>query len=224
MRAHTVSLMAALALAACSSSGSNDFQRIGALAKAQLAPAEPQAPAPELTRAELDQIPWATIALSFGDGPRSYLVPLADNGGYLTYLDSAGHGLVMFGGAVTGTQAFGKDLEGVLRDPRDPIAHPVPLADWPGRIDRQYQFAVRDNGAYAVTLACVFDRVAAETVEIVELDFDLVRIAETCTNARRQVVNTYWVEAGTGFIWKSVQWLGPDLDQVTIEIIRPYGG
>ncbi len=130
----------------------------------------------------------------------------------------------MLGGAVTGTQAFGKDLEGVLHDPRDPVAHPMPLAEWPGRVDRQYQFTVRDTGAYAVTLACVYDRVAAETIEIVEIGFDLVRISETCTNARRQVVNTYWVEADTGSIWKSEQWLGPDLGQVTIEIIRPYGG
>ncbi len=224
MRARVISIVAALALAACSSSGGNDFQRIGALAKGLLTAAEDPTPAVQLTRAELDQIPSATIALSFGDGPRSYLVPLTDNGGYLTYLDAAGHGLVMFGGAVTGTQASGKDLEGVLHDPRDPIARAAPLVAWPGRIDRQYQFTVRDNGAYEVTLACVFDRVAAETVEIVEIDFDLVRIAETCTNARRQVVNTYWVDADTGLIWKSAQWLGPDLGHVTIEIIRPYSG
>lgn len=224
MRAAAISLIAVLVLAACSSAGSSDFQRIGALAKAKVASAGPSAPPPQPTRAELDLIPSATIALSRGGGPRSYLVPLSDNGGYLTYLDAAGSGFVMFGGAVTGTQAWGKDLEGVLHDPRDPVAHPVPLAAWPTRIDRQYQFSMRDSGTYAITLACVYDRVAAERIEIVEIEFDLVRITETCTNARRQVVNTYWIEARTGFIWKSVQWLGPDLGQVTVEIIRPYAG
>ena len=217
---------AVLALTAACSSGDNEFQRIGAVAKSSIFGAgEPPPPPPELTREALNQIPSATIALILGtEGPRTYLVPLADNGGYLTYLDSAGHGLVMFGGAVTGTQAFGKDLEAVRHDRRDPIAHPMPLTDWPAQIYRDYQYALRDGEDYSVTLSCVFDRVVAETVEIVEINFELVRIGETCTNARRQVVNTYWVEEDTGFIWKSVQWLGPSLGQVTVEIIRPYSG
>lgn len=217
---------AALTLAAaCSSGGDNQFQRLGGLTKAAIfGPGEAPPPQPELTRAELNQIPSATIALIVDDAPRAYLVPLADNGGYLNYLDAAGHGVIMFGGAVTGTQAFGKDLEAVRHDRRDPVAHPTPLANWPTQVYRDYQLAVRDGADYSITLSCVFDRIVAETIEIVEIDFDLVRIAETCTNARRQVVNTYWVEEDTGFIWKSTQWLGPSLGQVTVEIIRPYSG
>ncbi len=220
--------LAALALSAllagCSSSGSSDLGRIAELAKQSILPSEPLPPPVELTRAELNQIPYATIALSLDGGPRSYLVPLADNGGYLTYLDANRRGLVMLGGAVTGTRALGQDLRGVRHDPRDPIAFPKPLAGWPAELFRDYQYAVRDGAFYRVTLGCSFQRVAAETVEIAEIDFDLVRVGETCTNAARQVTNTYWVEEDTGFIWKSVQWLGPELGQATVEIIRPYGG
>ena len=220
-----IAFTALVLTAACSSGGDNQFQRLGDLTKAAVfGSGEPTTPQPELTRAELNQIPSATIALTVDEAPRAYLVPLADNGGYLNYLDAAGHGVIMFGGAVTGTQAFGKDLEAVRHDRRDPIAHPTPLADWPTQVYRDYQFMVRDGEDYSITLSCVFDRIVAETIEIVEIDFDLVRIAETCTNARRQVVNTYWVEEDTGFIWKSIQWLGPSLGQVTIEIIRPYSG
>ena len=202
-------LAMAMGLGACSSSGANDFQQLGALTKVSIFGAEEKAPQPELTREQLNQIPSATIALSLGDGPRTFLVPLADNGGYLNYLDSGGHGLVMLKGAVTGTQALGRDLEAVRHHPDDPIAHPTPVADWPGGVYRDYQFA---------------RRLARETIEIVEIDFDVVRISEVCTNARRQVTNTYWVEPETGFIWKSRQWLGPHLEQATVEIIRPYSG
>ena len=215
----------AVVLAACSSSGDNQFQRIGALAKTSFfgaGKAEP--PPPELTRAELNQIPSATIAIIIGDSPRAFLVPLADNGGYLNYLDSAGHGLVMFGNAVTGTQAFGLDLEAVRHQRDDPVAYPTPLADWPGQVYRDYQFAQRDGRESSITMSCIFQRVAAETIDIVEIKFDLVRVSEICTTARHQVTNTYWVEEDTGFVWKSTQWLGPALGQVTIEIIRPYSG
>jgi hypothetical protein len=177
-----------------------------------------------LTRAQLDEIPFATIALTFGDGPRTFLVPLADNGGYLNYLDSGGHGLVMLGGAVAGTQALGQDLEAVRHQPDDPVAHPTPVAGWPGRVWRDYQFAQRSGTEYSITLACVFERLVRETIDIVEIDFDVVRISEVCTNAKRQVINTYWVEAETGFIWKSTQWIGPHLEPATVEIIRPYSG
>jgi len=219
-----LALAMAAGLGACSSTGENDFQQLGALTKVSIFGAEEKAPQPELTREQLNQIPSATIALSLGDGPRTFLVPLADNGGYLNYLDSGGHGLVMLNGAVTGTQALGKDLEAVRHHPDDPIANPTPVAGWPGSVYRDYQFAQRSGAEYSITLACVFERLARETIEIIEIDFDVVRISEVCTNARRQVTNTYWVEPETGFIWKSTQWLGPHLDQATIEIIRPYSG
>ena len=224
LRAFGLALAAAGGLAACSSTGDNTFGRLGALAKASyFGPEEPERQ-PELTRAQLDQIPFATIALRIGDGPRTFLVPLADNGGYLNYLDSGGRGLVMLGGAVAGTQALGQDLQAVRHQRDDPVAHPTPMAGWPGQIYRDYQFAQRSGAEYSITLACVFERLVSETIDIVEIDFDVVRISEICTNARRQVVNTYWVEEETGFIWKSTQWIGPNLPPATIEIIRPYSG
>jgi Group 4 capsule polysaccharide lipoprotein gfcB, YjbF len=214
----------ALGLAGCSSTGDNSFQRMGALAKDSIMGSNEVVAQPELTRAQLNEIPSATIALSLGDGPRTFLVPLADNGGYLNYLDAGGRGIVMLGGAVTGTQSLGQDLEAVRQQQDDPIARPTPAAAWPDQVTRDYQFAQRSGVEYSITLSCVFEPLVNETIEIVEIEFDVVRISEICTNARRQIVNTYWVEPETGFIWKSQQWLGPYLEQATIEIIRPYGG
>ena len=216
--------LAAAGLAACSDSGESNLQRLGALAKVSILGADEAEPAVELTRTQLDQIPFATIALSLDGGPRAFLVPLADNGGYLTYLDQNRRGLVMKGGAVTATKALGQDLRAVRHHRDDPVAKPTPLAQWPDQIYRDYQYRQRDGADFSVTLACVFERVARESIEIIELKFDVARISEVCTNAARQVVNTYWVEEDTGFIWKSEQWLGPNLGRATVEIIRPYSG
>jgi hypothetical protein len=224
LRAVGLAVAMAAGLGACSSTGDSSIGKIGALTKASIFGAPERERPPELTRAQLDEIPSATIALAFGDGPRTFLVPLADNGGYLNYLGSGGQGLVIFGGAVTGTQALGQDLEAVRHQPDDPVAHPTPVAGWPRQVYRDYQFAQRDGADYSITLSCEFERLVSETIEIIEVNFDVVRISEVCTNARRQVTNTYWVEADTGFIWKSEQWLGPNILQPTIEIIRPYSG
>jgi hypothetical protein len=223
-RVRTLLVLAAALLTGCSSQGESNFQRLGTLAKGSFITPEEKPPARELTRAELDQIPYATIALSFDDGPRTFLVPLADNGGYLTYMDQNRRGLVMKGGAVTASNAPREDLRAERHHRDDPLARQLPLAECPATLSRDYPFRKRDGVTYSVTLACVFERLARETIEIVELSFEVVRISEVCTNAARQVVNTYWVEEDTGFIWKSRQWLGPNLDPATVEIIRPYSG
>lgn len=217
-----LALALALGLGACSSGGSTVFGQIGTLARTTAAGAE--AEAPELTRAELNQIGSAVIAVTREGGPRAFLVPLSDNGGYLNYRDDSGNAVVLLGGAVSRTESLGRDLQAVRYQRRDPIAHQTPLAEWPSRVPRDYQYAVRDLGSYNITLDCVFTSVARETIEIVELRYDLVRVSEICTNARRQVSNTYWVDPATGFIWKSEQWAGPRLGHLTVEIIRPYAG
>ena len=208
---------------ACSSGGPNVFKRTGEMAVTAFAGREGVSQ-PQLTRAELNRIPYATIAVSSSGGPRAYLVPLADNGGYLDYRDAVGTSVRMFGGALAGFESTGQDLDGVLYDQSDPIAHLRPLARWPAQVWREYQFSLRHLGLWAIALNCVFQPQGRETIEIVEVSVDVMRVNEVCTNARRQVTNAYWIDENTGFIWKSVQWLGPKIGHVLIEVIRPYAG
>lgn len=223
-RAATLALMLALgaAVGACSSQGPTIVERVGSTVKAAIARPEPQ-PRRERTRAELNEIPYATIGVAFGGGT-AYLVPIADNGGYLDYRDASGRSIRMHGGALAATEGLGVDLEAVRFAQDDPVAHQTELADWPARIFREYQFRKRSGPQYGITLACKYETLARETIEIVEILFDVVRVSEVCTNQARQVVNTYWVEEENGFIWKSRQWAGPTIGHVTIEIIRPYAG
>lgn len=210
------------ALGACSGSDTEVLEEVGALAKAAIGQPNAAEATPQPSRSELNEIPSAVIAVTSEGAPRAFLVPLSDNSGYLNYRDAAGNAVVLLGGALARTESLGQDLQGVRHDRLDPIAHPTPLTDWPGRIWRDYQFAHRDLGRYRITLDCFYVSVARETIEIIEVRYDLFRVSEICTDAHRQITNTYWVEEASGFIWKSEQWAGPDIGQLTIEIIRPY--
>lgn len=225
-RAARLALLVALGAAAgaCSSEGPSTFERVGTLVKGAVLPPEPAAAPPERTRAELNEVRFATIGISFAGGPRAYLVPLANNGGYLDYRDAAGRSIRMHDGAVVATEGVGADLEAVRFGADDPVANQTPLAEWPDRVFREYQYQWRHGPQYGVTLACRYERLVSETIEIVELTFDVVRVSEICTNQARQVVNTYWVEADSGFIWRSEQWLGPQTGRITVDIIRPFEG
>jgi len=209
---------------ACSSSGVGPYEALGKTVRSAVFGPEIEAPGPEPDRATLDKIRFATIAVSFQGSARTFLVPLADNDGYLTYQDTARRGLVLKGGAVAGTDGLGQDLLGVRHQVDDPFAYPRPLIEWPGQVDRSYQYRIRDGAPFSITVTCVIDIAARETIEIVERSYETARIVESCANARRRFQNVYWVVPETGFIWKSVQWLGPKLNPVTVEIIRAYQG
>ena len=218
-----VALAAALALGACSSSGPSFFKRLGTTVKNTVAPAE--APPPRrLSRAELNEIPFATIAVSALGRRSAVLVGRVENGGYVDYREGAGRSVRMLGGALAATEGLFYDLHAVHYDTSDPVAHPTPLAAWPDQVYRAYEFNLRGADSYMITLSCTFQPVVRETIEIVEINFDLARVSEVCTNQRRQVTNTYWVEEETGFIWRSEQWMHPELGHLTVEIIRPYAG
>ena len=215
-------------LAACSSGGYSTTERLAPLAEDALfggpifSEDETQPP-PVFTRAQLNAVPFATIAVKDPEGNRAFVVPLADNGGYLVYQDALRRGIIMFGGLVTATQGLPFNLGAVRHAQDDPIAKQRPVAEWPGFVFRNYQFIGRGGARdFQITTSCTYQVIAREQIEIIELFFDTVRIAETCTNSARSFTNTYWADPETGFIWRSEQWIGPRQDQLNIEIIRPY--
>lgn len=218
----------ALALTACSSSGNTVLERMAPVLRQEVLGGRifggetPPAAPHEITRAELNQIPYATISLSSQGSPPAYVVAVAQNGGHVVYEDSARRSIVIDGGLVTATHGLGFDMKGVAHQADDPIAVPMPLPEWPARVNRSYRFSLRSRPDYQIAVACAYQRGVRENIEIAEITFEVVRMVETCADPRRTFVNTYWADPDTGFIWKSEQWLGPRQPPMRIEVIRPY--
>jgi len=168
----------------------------------------------------LAQSPEPMIALTLGGVQRIILsaAPYAADD-QLNFQDQNRRGIRMHEGAVSGTYGFGIDLLAVRFQRDDPVAHPVPLIQWPGQVDREYQYRQRDLYNYSIVVSCVFDRVVRENIEVIER-YETVRIVETCTNQRRSFENTYWVEPESGVIRRSQQWTGPTTRPVIVELLR----
>lgn len=223
-----VAMLCCIALAACSSGGDTTGERLAPILQSTVldglfGDAEEVSKPPVFTRAELNDIPFATVAVRDDDNNRIFVVPLADNGGYIVYQDATRRGFTMLGGLVTATQGVGYSLAGVRNAIEDPIARPTPITDWPESVFRSYEFK-RAGGArdFQITTSCRFEVGARERIEIIELFFDTVRVVETCSNTVRTFQNLYWVDPNTGFIWRSEQWTGPKGVDLKLEIIRPY--
>lgn len=214
-------LVAFGALAACTAEGPTDAGRIGLVAlEALRGDTGPAAPAP--TRAALEALAHAVLAVSRGDGSPAYVAPLADNDGFVTWADAAGRALVIRGGLVVRTHGFGHDLVATRTARGDPVAEPRPLTDWPGETVREHQFRVRDGAGFSVVLRCVPVRGDRMRIEILGRSHAVVLVEERCASERRRVVNRHWVEPETGLIWRSEQWIGPQEAPVTLEVVIPY--
>lgn len=223
-------LMAALGLAACSSGGGSVLERMRPIIEKEVlgGPIFDDDPevveTPEITRATLDQIPFALRSIQIDGSPRSFVVATADNGGNVEYQDRARRSLVFRGGLISASHGLGYNLSGVTSDPADPVAIQTPVADWPQGVYRNYEFSLRGRADYEIAVYCTFQPIARERIEIVELFFDVTRVQENCANGRRSFQNMHWADEQTGFIWKSTQWIGPRLDLYTTEVLRPFGG
>lgn len=212
------------ALAACTERRTNIGEQFFPLIRDSIL-GPPELPPPrKRTRAETDQIRFATIALARLADPerRTLLVPIANNAGFLSYADQSRRGVVIFGGLVTATKGLLFDMTAIKHQSDDPIARMVPLDRWPRVVVRNYQFTRLNTSDYEVSVTCVFNRIASEQIEIIERTYDVTRVQETCANPQRDFTNTYWVEPDTGFIWKSEQWLGPKLEPYVVEVVRPF--
>ena len=212
------------ALGACTSDGTSAFERLGPQAKEVILGSddEPAEAPPEITRAQLEQVPFATISVQVGDFPRALVVAVADNEGHVVYQDTTRRSMVLKGGLLSATHGLGYNLSAIKHQADDPVVAARPVAEWPRLITRNYQFSLANRDDYQITVRCRYQQVAREQIEIIELSFDLLRIEEVCGNGRRTFTNTYWAEPETGFIWKSNQWIGPKHDLYVIEIVRPY--
>lgn len=215
----------ALLLAACSNDPANNLSSgLGALVSAQLPGVfgGEAAPRPEITRAQLDEIPFATILLGRpGTAERGALFAGAVNDGYVTYVNSARQTVTLRGGQVTATHGLLGDLAGYRSDPAvDPVVSPRPPGDWPGEVVRVYRDRDDFGNVFSRAMVCRPTIQGPERIEIVERSYDVVRIEEPCAGPSRRIVNRYWIAPDTGFVWKSQQWAGRS-GPVIVEIIRP---
>lgn len=211
-------------LAGCTSGGSSAAERLAPQLEALVLGGEDPPEPPALTRAQLSQIPFATLAISTEGSPRSFVAAVANNDGFVAYLDQGRRSVVLEGGLLVGTHGLGSDLAAVKHQIDDPVARLTPLAQWPSGLVRSYEFTRKGAPDYDITVSCTVQVVARERIEIVELFFDVARVEESCGNGKRSFTNTYWVAPDSGFIWKSVQWPGPrQPDPFVLEIIRPIG-
>lgn len=207
-----------LALAACT--GGNDevpslevvlAQHTRDAVVARLNRPPPQARVP-LTRAALDTVEGAYIEVyAERRAVEAHLPKLAERhddlpGQIVTWRTTDNITLTMRDGILIATRGFGGSI----------LSSSVQIpSDWHSG-EKVHYVRDLDNKQRRVALACERVDLGPETLEIVETRYPTRHLQERCEGGGGTVVNDYWVDSRTGYVWQSRQWAGPYIGYLRI--------
>lgn len=225
-----ISIACLLALAGCGSAGVNPIVReaISDLRETfggAEAPSSEQAAPRTVTRAQLVAQDVAAVRARLQSDPgASLMYAVSANGGYVTYASSFGQTITLRGARVTATRGLGTDLLSMRTAANDPLTRAQPLASWPARVQIAYEFPAGGARGRIETYDCRFETGEQTRMTIAEVTYDGFQVSEYCAGATYSFENLHFVEASSGEVWRSLQWIGPEMELMDLEILIPYTG
>ena len=217
-----------LLLAACSNEGLNPI--VGAAVQ-ELNPFDEDAPeaapvaAAPVTRAAINRADVAMIRIRLVEEETpAYMFAASDNGGFVTYASSLRQLVTLRGSQVTATRGLGYDLLSVRSSQPDPLTRPIPPGQWPAQVTRSFEFPADAPRGRVETFECRYEFGAPSEIVIVEDRHQGVQISEYCSGPTGEFENLHFADLRTGFVWRSIQWLGPQQGLLDVEIVHPYTG
>lgn len=174
-----------------------------------------------LTRAQINELPYASIRAKFGKSPRSLLVLGRYDGEDLHWVSADRGVLVTRHGRLVRTVGFPKNLLRTEMLTPDPVQTGLQKLQEPEECLRLID--LEPGHYFQVPVRSRLERVAAQTIEILGLKFETVHVSEhaAAEALRWEFTNDYWADAKTGAIWRSVQHFAPELPPIEIEILKP---
>jgi len=171
-----------------------------------------------VTREKAASVPYASIGIRLGSSQEAMLLLATSSGDNLHWQAGTQYVIGTRDGHVTHTVGFAHNLDGL----QGPIPDSRSVAPERGG-SYHYLYDMVDMGKYGVFASCTQRDEGAEQVVIIGIAHDTRHIVEDCRAQQLhwRFSNDFWRDAATGYVWKSVQNFRPDMDALTLEILRP---
>ena len=211
----TAALTALVALAACSSGGSNNDPSLVGVARQTLTQAVAQRGQSAQPAAPRDPAEMAATALSVNPGPlilvglesmgtTEVLAMTGQNGGMRTYMTPNEQAVILRGGMLVGTRGLGHDMSATDASQSAALIR----AGHSGQARRTLRYYAADGTERPLPFTCTIGPGPKAGVTI-----------ESCEGNGISFQNNYAVSGGA--ISVSRQWGGPGLGYLTIQTLRP---
>ena len=198
--------MCAFALAACE--GQSDAEKLGTILYHKIFAI---GGAEEVPRARVVAIPYATLGVQFGSSDQAMFVLAGKSGSELEWVGGTQFAISTRDGRIARTAGFPHNLGGIASDPDSTATL------------RIYRYDLPDINAYGIVVSCNVRDLGEERLTILEIVHDTRHVAEECTapQVSWDFTNEFWLEQGA--ILRSIQYVHPGVDPVTLETLRPAG-
>lgn len=209
---------ATLLLAGCSSDSGDWKQYMRLVRQAFSAGTSTQG----VTREQAAAIPYASMGYRINGGDEAVLVLATDDGANQLWTAASHIVLLTRGGRIVRSVGLPHDLSATVAEVGDSLPALAEALKAPFHSRRLVDLP--DLGAYSVALNCQARSLGAQTISIIGASIATVRVGETCQSVRPRwsFTDYYWLDAGTGLVWHSVQNVAPSV-VVQTEILRPPG-
>jgi hypothetical protein len=173
----------------------------------------------EITRENINQIPYATIAAKIGKGPRSLLVLWRVEREDLHWISADNAVVVTRRGRVVRTAG----LPATIRDTDFQASDPLASGQDEGIDGAQSVRVVDFEPDGPLTVGSSFHMIGPRTIEIAGIRFDTVLFEERCIVPATNwtFTNRYWRDPSDGFVWRSEQTIARQFPPIQIEVLKP---
>lgn len=173
-----------------------------------------------LTRADIDRIPYASIAIRMGDGPQALLVLGRYDGDRLDWISAEHEVIVTRRGRVVTTYGLPQDVKTTIFLTADPVGEPSSTVAAAQHCLRTLD--LEPGHRDGVVVSSQFEKIGDETVEILgeRIATELWHERGSAPELDWEFVNLYWIDPNTGYVWKSRQAAAPSLPPLEIIVYR----
>ncbi len=175
----------------------------------------------KLTRADIDRIPYASVAARLGDGPQVLLILGKYDGDDLHWISHESEVIVTRRGRVVQTYGLPDDLKETQFLTADPVGRPEDALRASAECLRTIDLEPQHIDGVLVRSRFEGGQSEALTILGAEIATSVWTEASAAPDLAWQFRNHYWIEPRTGYVWKSVQYLSPKLPPLELIIFRP---
>ena len=177
------------------------------------------------TREKITATPYASLGVQFRGQPKVVMILATADGPLLNWVSSNHAMISTLNGVIVSTRGLPMNLLKTDQLTPDPLAKLTPGDKIDSGVFRKLTFGSSEsNPQEEVLITSRYKNLGEDSIEILgeRKKVWLVEEAADYRAWRWQVINKYWLDPRTRFIWRSRQQLVPDIEELTLEVLKPY--
>lgn len=174
-----------------------------------------------IDRVKVDQVPYASMALTVADGPQAFIVLAWDEDNTQKWLTADAKMIATRGGRLIKTLGFSDDLLSLESNAPDPLAAPLTIQE-----GQQWHAQARwqDSGFHAADVTSRFHWAGSQDFTVLGVTRSYRVLEEVVTSVTDGATwhQQYWVDPQSGHIVHSKQILHPHGQKWFLTQLKPY--